>query len=181
MKLIVGLGNPGEKYRGTRHNLGYLVLDAFAKSKALSWRYSSEWLGFYTKTEEFVLLKPSTFMNRSGESVRPAVNFFKIENRNTLIVHDDLDLELGKIRISFDSSSAGHNGVESIIGAFGNAEFARLRVGIGKAPKGKGEEYVLKKFTSEEEKKLPDVIQKATEAINTYLDSGIEATMNSFN
>ncbi len=180
MKLIAGLGNPGEKYRNTRHNLGYLMVEAFAKSKALSWRYSSEWLGYYIKAEEFVLLKPSTFMNKSGESVRPLAQFFKIENRDILVVHDDLDLEFGKIRISFDSSSAGHNGVESVISSFGSGDFARLRIGIGH-PSRDVEEYVFKKFSKAEQEKLSSVVERSVEAINSYLVSGIDATMNGFN
>ena len=182
MKLIVGLGNPGIKYKNTRHNLGYMVVDYFAKSSGLSWTYNPDWICYFAKTEEFVIVKPSTFMNKSGEAAREVLNFFKIEHKDVLAVHDDLDLDFGKIRISHDSQSAGHRGVSSVIESLGSFEFSRLRVGIGH-PQGKidPEKYVLENFTDEEQKKLPGIIKICEEAISAYLASGVEATMNQFN
>jgi len=208
VKLIVGLGNPEKKFEKTRHNLGFMVADYFANLNGLSWRINPDWNGAYCKGEGFVLLKPSTYMNLSGESVSPTANFFNIEKKDILVIHDDLDLEFGKMRISFDSSSAGHNGVESVIKSLGSPNFARLRIGIGRPsrdhfaeasrvkkasiaakammdrPDGKEispEKYVLKKFTAEEEKKLPVVIQTAAEAVRIFTTSGLDATMNQFN
>src|SRR3989344_1928824 len=182
MKLIIGLGNPGIKYRNTRHNLGYMVVYYFAKSSGLSWRYNPDWICYFAKTEEFVIVKPSTFMNKSGEAAREVLNFFKIEPKDVLAVHDDLDLDFAKIRISHDSQSAGHRGVDSLIEGLGTFEFSRLRVGIGR-PKDNTdpEKYVLENFTDEEQKKLPEIIKICGEAISAYLASGVEAVMNSFN
>ena len=132
MKLIVGLGNPGEKYRSTRHNLGFMVVESFVKNLGLSWRYNPDWIASWAKTEEFVIIKPSTFMNKSGEATRAVLNFFKINSKDFLVVHDDIDLAFGKIRISYDSSSAGHRGVDSVIESLGTFEFSRLRIGLGR-------------------------------------------------
>lgn len=182
MKLIIGLGNPGEKYRNTRHNLGYMVVDSFAKSSGLSWRYNPDWICYFAKTEEFVIIKPSTFMNKSGEAAREAANFFKIEPKDVLAVHDDLDLDFAKIRISHDSQSAGHRGVDSVIAGLGTFEFSRLRIGVGRSKDNMDPEtYVLEDFTDEEQKKLPAIIKICGEAISAYLAGGVEATMNQFN
>ena len=182
MKLIIGLGNPGIKYRNTRHNFGYIVVDSFAKSSGLSWRYNPDWICYFAKTEEFVVAKPSTFMNKSGEAVREVINFFKINPGDVLAIHDDLDLDFGKLRISHDSQSAGHRGVDSVIESLGTFEFSRLRIGVGR-PKDKvdPEKYVLENFTDEEQKKLPEIIKICEAVISAYLASGVEATMNQFN
>ena len=182
MHLIVGLGNPGKKYADTRHNFGFVTVDKFAKERGLSWRYNLDWTAYYIKTDDFVLLKPVTFMNKSGVSVAAASRFYKIDKKDILIIHDEIDLPLGKIRISFDSLSAGHRGVDSIIQYLSGVEFGRLRLGIGKpARKGDAEKYVLREFTKEEEKKLQEVSKIATEALNSYLEDGIDMAMNRFN
>ena len=182
MKLIVGLGNPGLKYRNTRHNLGFMVVDSFAKNWGLSWRYSPDWIASWAKTEEFVIIKPSTFMNKSGEAVKGVLNFFKINLRDLLVIHDDIDLEFGKIRISYDSSSAGHRGVDSVIESLGTFEFSRLRIGLGRSLKNiDPEKYVLEDFTDSEQKKLPEIINTCEEAVRAYLSSGVESIMNRFN
>src|SRR3989344_2363838 len=144
MKLIVGRGNPGAKYKNTRHNLGFMVVDNFAKGEGVSWRYNQDLLCYYFKSSDFILIKSSTYMNKSGESVRLVSNFYKIEPKDILAIHDDLDLEFGKIRLSLESTSAGHKGVESLIESLGNYEFRRLRVGIGRSSEGVDpEKYVL--------------------------------------
>ena len=203
MKLIVGLGNPGAKYQNTRHNLGFMVADSFAKSNGLLWRVSRDLLCYFAKHNEFVLIKPTTFMNKSGEAVRSVAAFYKIDSRDILVIHDDLDLPFGKIRVSFDSLSAGHNGIESVIESMSGPEFARLRIGIGsprsprEAGKALGEaghpreaeklahvdpsDYVLEKFSKDEEKKLKEVIFQSLGAVESYLSDGIHATMNRFN
>jgi len=188
MKLIVGLGNPGSKYQNNRHNLGFMVADSFAKSSGLSWRVSRDLLCYFAKNTEFVLIKPTTFMNRSGEAVRSVAAFYKIDLHNILVVHDDLDLSFGRIRMSFDSMSAGHRGVESVIESLSGPDFARLRVGIDSPRIGVGEpkgvdpeKYVLEDFSKEEMAKLPGVIKRCQEAIHSYLSDGIQATMNRFN
>lgn len=128
-----------------------------------------------------MIIKPKTFMNRSGESARLVSNFFKIDVENVLVVHDDLDFDFGKIRLAIDGSSAGHNGVASVIESLGKADFARLRMGISHPQNGDPEKYVLEDFTSDESKKLPAIIIRGCEAIQSFLHEGIEATMNKFN
>lgn len=186
MKLIVGLGNPGAKFKNTRHNLGFMVVDAFAKSHALSWRYSQDWMGFYVKTGDFVLLKPSTFMNKSGESIRPAAAFYKVGSGDILVIHDDLDLPFGKVRVSIDGSSAGHHGVESTIVSLGGMDFARLRIGINHPslddPAGKQavENYVLSEFNDEQKVQLTKLIIKCQEAVDSFIAGGVDSTKNVF-
>lgn len=197
MKLIAGLGNPSSKYANTRHNLGFMVVDAFARSEGHMWRISKDWICYFIKASDYLLIKPSTFVNKSGEAVRQVAEFFKIESFDILIVHDDLDLPFGKIRISFDSMSAGHNGVESVIESLSGPDFARLRIGIdsprgekssprssGEAGRPKGvdlEKYVLENFSRDEVAKLPKIIKSCEEAIRSYLLDGVQAAMNRFN
>ena len=182
MKLIVGLGNPGDKFKSTRHNLGFMVVDDLAASLGLSWRYSQDLMGYFIKTSEYVLAKPSIYMNRSGETVRHMSNFYKILPKDILAIHDDLDLEFGKIRFVFDSSSAGHKGVESLIESLGGYEFGRLRVGIARPPDGVDpEKYVLEEFTPKEQQELPSLISRSLEAVKSYIEFGIEAAMNRYN
>lgn len=191
MKLIVGLGNPGKKYAKNRHNLGFMVVDELVRNEGLSWRYSPDWIAYYRKKgDDYVLLKPATFMNRSGLAVKAASNFFKIPKKDILVIHDDLDLPFGKIRLSFDSLSAGNKGIDSIIENLAGVDFGRLRIGIGsprKAEAGKPkrkadtEKYVLSDFTKEEQKDLKNIIIMSKEAIKSYLADGVQATMNRFN
>jgi len=188
MKLIVGLGNPGAKYKNNRHNIGFMVLDIFAIEEGLSWKYNRDWMCYFVKTRHYLLIKPSTYMNSSGESVKAVVDYFDIASDDVLAVHDELDLEFGKIRLSFNGSAAGHHGVESVNKGLATLDFARLRVGIGrpsqKATDGKSisaEKYILEDFSDKEKRGLPETIAKCEEAIKSYLDDGIEATMNRFN
>lgn len=196
MKLIVGLGNLGKKYANTRHNFGYIVLDSFARDRGFSWRYNPDFPAYYIKShlktvddsgfssrgDDFVLIKPATFMNHSGVSTLTASNFFKIEKKDILVVHDELDLPFGKIRLAFDSMSAGHKGVDSIIESISAVEFGRLRVGIGRpSKKSETEKYVLRQFTKEESKNLNGIIDICKEAIESYLADGINVAMNRFN
>ena len=181
MKLIVGLGNPGSQYKNTRHNLGFAVVDNFAIDQGLSWRYNRDWMCFYIKRENFVVIKPSTYMNKSGEAAKAVAKFFKIAAKDILIIHDELDLQFGKVRISFDSTSAGHKGVASVIESLGGFNFARLRIGLGKPEGIDSEKYVLENFTEEEQKNLTDVVKTCGNAVVSFLESGIDAAMNKFN
>src|SRR3989344_4458117 len=142
MKLIVGLGNPGEKFKNNRHNVGFMVVDAFAKHVELSWRYSADLMCYFVKWSNYVLCKPAIYMNKSGEAIRAVSLFYKISHKEVLVVHDDLDLDFGKVRLSFNGTSAGHHGVESTIESLGSMDFGRLRVGIGH-PKYKGNTAVV--------------------------------------
>ncbi|MBI2012472.1 aminoacyl-tRNA hydrolase [Candidatus Curtissbacteria bacterium] len=190
MKLIVGFGNPGEKYKNSRHNIGFIVVDAYAREKNLGWRYSQDLMSYYIRSDDFMLVKPTTYMNKSGEAVRQVSEFYKVETADIVVIHDDLDLDFGKIRLSFDSTSAGHRGVDSLIESLGGFEFGRLRVGIGRPKEGSGsaqekaaivEKYVLSEFSDSQKSQLPSVLKRCMEATESYLDEGIEATMNRFN
>ncbi len=189
VKLIVGLGNPGIKYTKNRHNVGFMVVDAFALGAAIEWRNSQDLMCYFAKSEEFILVKPSTYMNESGEAVRAVANYFSVKSSDILVVHDEVDLEFGKIRMTFNGSSAGHHGVESINKCLGTQDFARLRVGVGppspKAPDGKPSigvtKHVLEDFTKDEQNKLEEIIAKAGDAVKSYLSEGVVATMNKFN
>lgn len=167
MKLIVGLGNPGKKYEQTRHNVGFMALDSLAKELGLDWNDHKKSKSLLAKGVDAILLKPQTFMNLSGEAVVAALNFFKLGQEDLIVIHDDLDIELGKIRCTDSSRSAGNNGVQSIIEKLGSQDFRRIRVGIKKPADSPvpAEKYVLEKFTGAElemiNKLLPEIKQKA--------------------
>ena len=190
-KLIVGLGNPGTEYDNTRHNVGFAVLDAFGEKykivgkqedKFLSW-YGKEQIKFGEETYNVILGWPTTFMNTSGEAVLKLLNWFKLKPKDLIVVHDDVSLNLGKIRIGFNSGAGGHHGVESIIQLLGgDEEFTRLRVGIGPDPGGdKRADYVLRKFTPAEENLVKKMVQVSVEALETIITKDVGEAMNKFN
>lgn len=181
MNLIVGLGNPGKKYALNRHNLGYMVADAYAAGRGLTWEKNRDLMGDLARDGELVIIKPTTFMNRSGDSVRAARNFYKVDPKEILVINDDVDLEFGKVRLAFGGSSAGHRGVESAIESMGTPDFNRLRIGVGRPVVGEVESFVLLDFLPEEKAKLGPVIELGVGAVDSYLDGGIFATMNKFN
>ena len=165
MKLIVGLGNPGIKYKKTRHNLGFLVADFLAGND--KWKESKKANCFYLKkqinSEEVELIKPLTFMNNSGIVVKSIMDYYKISAENIIVIHDDIDLPLGEIKIQQDRSSAGHKGVQSIINCLGTKDFIRIRLGIKPVDLDTfdTEKFVLQKFTKQEEKIIQETIKKA--------------------
>lgn len=165
--LIVGLGNPGEKYSKTRHNFGWLLMTALTKN--LTWQKASASLSLacsINQAEQKIrLLKPMTFMNDSGSAVAAELNFYKIDIKNLWVVHDDLDLPLGTVRLSYDASAAGHNGVKSIIEHLGAQNFWRVRLGIGQDPVMPAENYVLQSFTTAE----MDLVNKVIEHLASNL------------
>jgi PTH1 family peptidyl-tRNA hydrolase len=167
MILIVGLGNPGGKYRNTRHNVGFRVIDE---------------LGSLNK-EKVVLLKPKTFMNLSGRAVKPLIIKYKISVIDLWVIHDDIDLPLGRIKISKGRGSAGHKGVESIIKELGTKNFIRFRIGVQpKTGKPKNpERFVLQKFKKDEEKIVKEIVKKTAETIEATMKGGIEKAMNEYN
>ncbi|MDP2632855.1 MAG: aminoacyl-tRNA hydrolase [Candidatus Curtissbacteria bacterium] len=183
MKLIVGLGNPGTKYSNNRHNFGFMVVSEFVNKLGESFSKSADLMCDFVKTGDLVVMKPTTFMNNSGQSVSAVVNFYKIDPKELIVIHDDLDLEFGKIRLAFNGTSAGHNGVESAIVGLGTVDFARLRIGVGHPtnPQQNPADFVLEDFSDSEKQKLPEIIAKCQEAVRSWLDDGIEATMNRFN
>ena len=167
MILIVGLGNPGKKYEKTRHNIGAEIINELES----------------LNLKNVILIKPTTFMNESGKVVKGLLKSHRLSPKNLIIIHDDLDLPLGKIKISFNRGAAGHKGVESIIKELKTKSFIRFRVGIqSKLNKIKNiEKFVLEKFTKSEEKIIKEIIQKTTEAVELLLEQGLEKTMNQFN
>lgn len=151
MKLIVGLGNPGEKYCGNRHNIGFILVDELAEKLGLAWEDSSKLKAKIAKKDDLILVKPLEFMNSSGNSVSLVINFFKISLKELVIVHDDIDLDFGEVKKQFASGAAGHHGVESIISTLGTKDFWRVRVGVGRPTDAQPvEDYVLRNFSEEE-------------------------------
>jgi peptidyl-tRNA hydrolase, PTH1 family len=190
MKLIVGLGNPGEEYSTHRHNIGFLCLNYFARKHHITWdkKQGKARTGRGTVAGEDVLLaKPQTYMNASGTAVSLLMQKYQISPDDLIVVHDDLDLPLGKIRIRKGSSAAGHNGIKSIIANLGTQEFTRIRAGISRPPvEGEAKEtsivdYVLGDFTEADRPVIEDTLQRVSEAIICLITSGLTAAMNKFN
>lgn len=180
IRLIAGLGNPGREYQRTRHNVGFIVLDRLAADAQLSWDYSEKWNAGWAKSD-VILVKPATFMNRSGEAVAAIANFYKITPPEMLVVLDDLALPLGRLRLRTQGSSGGHNGLESVIEHFGTEAIPRLRVGIGAAPSHGAVDYVLGRFFEEEKLLLDATIKRAAAAVKCAVDKGLFTAMNVFN
>jgi peptidyl-tRNA hydrolase, PTH1 family len=180
IRLVAGLGNPGREYQRTRHNIGFMVLDRLAADARLPWDYSAKWNAGWAKSD-VIMVKPATFMNRSGEAVAAIANFYKITAAEVLVVLDDLALPLGRLRLRTQGGSGGHNGLESVIEHFGTEAVPRLRVGIGAAPSQGAVDYVLGRFFEEEKPLLDATIKRAAEAAKSAVDNGLFAAMNVFN
>ena len=188
MIIIIGLGNPKEKFKKTRHNIGFRIIDSFRKKNdfpdfKLSKKFNSLISEKSFNNKKIVLIEPQTFMNQSGKAVKSLNNFYKIKNSDLIVIHDDIDLFLGKIRISKNRGSAGHKGVESIIKELGRKNFIRFRFGI-QPQKGKNkpsESLVLEKFTKKENEILEKLIKKTVEAMEFFLNNNLEKTMNKYN
>ncbi len=185
MKLIAGLGNIGNKYTFTRHNAGFMLIDSIALNSKLSFRENSKLKCLMTNlrngVDEYMLIKPTTFMNLSGEAVRAVMDYYKIDVKDVLIVFDDISLELGKIRFRSNGSDGGHNGIKSVIQHVGTQNIARLKIGIGPQPNIPSEVFVLQNFSKEELETLKEAICKAKEGIACYYTEGIQAAQNKFN
>lgn len=181
MKLIAGLGNIGEKYCFTRHNAGFMVLDKWAMDNNITFREEKKLKCFITKFNDNILIKPTTFMNLSGEAVRAVMDYYKIDVKDILIVYDDIALDLGRIRFRANGSDGGHNGIKSIIKHVGTKDFDRLKIGIGPQPNVPSENYVLQNFPKEQLEELKNILKTADEAIEFYLENGIQQAQNKFN
>lgn len=191
-QLIVGLGNPGDKYAQTRHNIGFRVIDALAQAWNIPLAHHSKFQGLFgegiiTGLGKIRLLKPTTYMNQSGQSVRAVLDWYKLPLNSILVIYDDADLALGRVRIRLGGSSGGHNGMRSIISHGGSEQFPRLRVGIAnefrlnqKGPRD-AVPYVLANFSSEDLKVLPDVLDLAVAAVTACVRGGVEQSMNLYN
>ena len=181
VRLIAGLGNPGVEYEHTRHNIGFLVVDRLAAHLESTWKQSTKQDALLAKSGELILVKPMTYMNRSGEPLAELAQFFKIEAPEILVVLDDLALPLGRLRLRAGGGPGGHNGLESIIVRFGTEDIPRLRIGIGAAPREGSVEYVLSRFFEEERPLVRSTIDRAAEAVKWAIDNGFVSAMNSFN
>lgn len=181
IRCVAGLGNPGPEYTGTRHNIGFMVIDQLAAQLGLVWEKSTKWDAVTSKRGDLVLTKPMSFMNRSGYPLVAIAQFYKIAPSEILVVLDDLALPLGRIRIRASGGTGGHNGLDSVIMQFGSEEIPRLRIGIGAAPAAGSVDYVLGHFFEEERTLVKSAIERSVEAIKCAVDNGIVAAMNTFN
>lgn len=185
MKIIAGLGNPGAKYAGTRHNVGFSVIDELAERHKISMsagKHKAIMGKGIIDGEKVILAMPQTYMNLSGESVRALMDFYKCTPEDLIVVYDDIDLDVGKLRIREKGSAGGHNGMKNIIFHTGSQEFVRIRVGVGKKPDRMDlADYVLSRFDKDELPFMRESCTKACEAVETILSDGAVAAMNRFN
>lgn len=183
--LIVGLGNPGRGYQDNRHNIGFQMLNRLAERLGVSFsRLQSKALVTDSRYQghKVILAKPQTFMNLSGQSAGPLVNFYKVPLENLLIVYDEVDLPFGTLRLRPFGGSGGHNGMKSLITRLGTEAFPRLRLGVGRPPgRMEAADYVLQDFSKQEQELLPEILEQAGEAALTFVARGIEAAMTQYN
>lgn len=184
MKVIVGLGNPGREYENTKHNMGFQTIDILAENLGI--RVSKLKFRALTGegrigTEKIILVKPQTYMNLSGESVREIVQFYKIEPEDLVVIYDDIDLPIGTLRIRPKGSAGTHNGMRSIVGQLGDDQFPRIRIGIGTEKRGDLADFVLSGFRKEEVKTVEDTIRKAADAAVCIVEEDVRTAMDRFN
>ena len=184
MKLIIGLGNVGAKYMFTRHNVGFMLVDKIVMDNSVTFKENSKLkslIAKFTADEEIMLVKPTTYMNLSGEAMRAVIDYYKISPEDMIIVYDDLSLNLGKISFRANCSDGGHNGIKSIIQHLGSKNFARLKIGIGPQPPIPSEAFVLQNFDKDSLVELKTILSTSEEAINFYFKNGIEKTQCKYN
>jgi PTH1 family peptidyl-tRNA hydrolase len=185
MKVIIGLGNPGKEYEFTRHNIGFLTVDYLSDELQIPFN-QAKFKGVYGegryKNEKVILLKPLTYMNLSGESIRELIDFYKLSIDDLLIIYDDLDLSPGKLKLRYKGGSGGHNGLKSIIHHLKTEQFKRIRMGIGRPLQGDIVSHVLGRFPTEEDEQLNEVIKKAAEASLSFIgEHDFTKVMNMYN
>ena len=184
MKLIVGLGNPGKEYENTRHNVGFMVMDEIAKKLNMEYnklKFNGLYFDVNLKGQKIIFLKPQKYMNLSGEVVRDYVNYFKINTDDILIIADDLDMPIGKIRLKKKSSSGGHNGLKNIFLNVNTIDIKRIKIGIGNNKFKDTKDYVLSKFTNEEYRILDDYIKLASKIALEFIDTDFNNLMSNYN
>lgn len=186
-KLVVGLGNPGSKYQSTRHNIGFQFVDLIAKKEGLSFKedriFQAEVASFFYQGEKIYLVKPTTFMNKSGLAVEALLAYYGLTAEDLIIIYDDLDMAVGKVRLRAKGSAGGHNGIKHIIHLLGHSDFIRFKIGIGRPePKQSVPNYVLGNFSPDDQITIAEALERTTEALYYYLDSkDLEATMRRYN
>ncbi len=186
MKLVVGLGNPGKAYERTRHNVGFEVADELARRAGATfgrgWLTSAQTAKAVVGGQDVVLVKPRTFMNRSGDAVGPLARKKGAGPEDVIVVVDDVDLDCGRIRVRRKGGNGGHKGLQSVIGALGTEDFVRVRVGVGPRPSGdEMVDHVLARFNGEERKRVEEAVHKAADAVERVLEQGADRAMNEFN
>jgi PTH1 family peptidyl-tRNA hydrolase len=185
IRLIVGLGNPGDAYQKTRHNAGFMVIEEVAARFAISLvrqKFKTLYGAGSLDSIDVILAKPMSFMNCSGPPVKRLADYFRIKSEDVLVIHDDIDLAFGRLKIKYKGGHAGHKGVMSLMEAFGKGDFTRLRIGVGRSAEGISvSDYVLGKFSSEEKKILTEIIATARDAVVTIICEGVKKGMNRYN
>jgi len=184
MKMYVGLGNPGKKYENTRHNVGFLTIDAFLKKTDAILdqnKFQASYTKIRIKNNEVLVVKPQTYMNASGEAVRALADYYKIEDKDIIIIYDDIDLPLGKLRLRSSGSGGNHNGIKSVIQHMGTKDINRIRIGVDKDPLIEQKDYVLGKFKKEEISVMNEAFSKAADALIDYVDMDFDKLMNRYN
>ncbi len=183
--VVAGLGNPGREYLLSRHNMGFMVVDGLAAVHSLSFqgsRFQAQVAKGRIDGTQVLLVKPQTYMNRSGQAVGPLVRYHRLPPERLLVVHDDLDMELGRLKFARGGGHGGHNGVRSVMEALGTRSFPRLKLGIGRPLPGQPvDKYVLSRFSSEEMEVVEEVLAAAVRGVETFIGQGIESAMNGFN
>jgi PTH1 family peptidyl-tRNA hydrolase len=185
MKLVAGLGNPGRRYEGTRHNVGFDVLDLLARRHGAEWEAAPrgiEALVARWRSHDTVLAKPLTFMNLSGTAIVALLQFYKIDPVDLLVVVDDVNIDLGRLRLRPGGSAGGHNGLKSVIGSLGSEQFARMRIGVGRGDQRRDlADHVLARFDAGERSTVAGMVDRAADAVELFIAEGINAAMNRYN
>ena len=184
MKMIVGLGNPGKEYENTRHNAGFMILDTYAKEHNIDdfkKKFNGLYSSFVKNDETVILLKPQSYMNLSGTVIKKFASFYKIKPENILVIHDDLDLPVGKIKIKYKGSSGGHNGIKNIIENLKTENFPRFKIGIGKDDNINYIDYVVGKFSKNDLEKISKIFCFSSNVIDDFLNYDIEKVMSKYN
>ena len=186
--LIVGLGNPGREYAATRHNLGWLALDELCSHASIPGGFKKKFQGEFAKgtigDRECIFLRPETYMNESGRSVQGAIAFFHAAPRDVIVLHDELDLPFGEVRVKLGGGHAGHNGLRSLIRDLGTPDFVRVRMGVGRPPptwQGEVADFLLSAFSTDERANVPDIVTRGVAAVRKILSDGLERAMNEIN
>ena len=186
MIIIIGLGNPGEKFESTRHNAGFMAVDFFAKKNDFpEFEMEKKYDSLVSEKDKIMIVKPQTFMNKSGDAAKKIIS--KNKKADFIVIHDDIDLPLGKLKIVKNRGSAGHKGVESIIKTVGNKNLIRFRIGINSNPPTGGkktlvpEKFVIKDFTEDEKKLMTKTINRISEALQSFIENGLDKTMGEYN
>lgn len=185
MYIVAGLGNPGKKYEGTRHNVGFEVLDYLADKYSVKLnkiKYKSLYNEINLDGEKVILLKPQTYMNRSGEAVLEVAQFYKVPLENIIVVQDDIDIKFASLKIKKKGSGGSHNGLKSVIALLGRDDFPRVKIGVGKAESGEDlADFVLGRFKPDERSVMEDLVKKAGDSIECLIKEGVDSAMNKYN